>query len=337
MNVEQLRQQFPDELSCREFFETILWPDGPVCPHCHEQKAWRIGGESAREGLLECAICRQQFTVTTKTPFHATKLTLWVWIQAMYSLVNSSKGVSSVYVANWLGVSQKTAWRMLHVLRLLMATYQHSIPKLSGVVELDEKYIGGRPRFQHGVKHKRGRGTSKSCIATAVKRHGPVKAAPVVNDSLKQIKPFVEHRVSSQARLMTDEHNVYRQLAPGFAEHQTVNHGQKEFARGTVHNNTAESFHATLERALQGVYHYMSKQHLPLYTAEAAFRWNQRHPVDKIFKRGHQKGQKRIVMERLPLLDQFKNLLLCAAGTQLRRTSNGGINILPNRLPLFGL
>ena len=337
MNVEHLRQRFPDEQSCRRFFETVLWPDGPVCPHCHGQKSWRIDGESARDGLLECATCRQQFTVTTKTPFHATKLTLWMWIQAMYSLVNSSKGVSSVYVANWLGVSQKTAWRMLHVLRLLMATYQHSIPKLSGVVELDEKYIGGKPRYRHGIKHKRGRGTAKSCIATAVQRQGPVKAAPVVNDSLKQIKPFVEQRVSSQAHLMTDEHSVYRLLAPGFADHQAVSHGKKEFARGPVHNNTAESFHATLERALQGVYHYMSKLHLSLYTTEAAFRWNQRRPVEKTLKRGHNKGQKRIVMERLPLLDQFANLLRYATGTQLRRSSNGGINILPNPLPLFGL
>ena len=103
MDVEHLRQRFPDEQSCRRFFETVLWPDGPVCPHCHGQKAWRIDGESTREGLLECATCRQQFTVTTKTPFHATKLTLWLWVQAMYSLVNSSKGVSSVYVA-------KLAW-----------------------------------------------------------------------------------------------------------------------------------------------------------------------------------------------------------------------------------
>lgn len=337
MNVKHLRQKFPDELSCRAFFESVLWPDGPVCPHCHGQKAWRIGGNSTREGLLECASCRQQFTVTIKTPFHATKLTLWMWIQAMYSLVNSSKGASSVYVANWLGVSQKTAWRMLHILKLLMATHQHSIPKLSGIVELDGKYLGGKPRYQNGVKHKRGRGTAKSCVATAVQRQGPFKAVPVVNDRLSQIKQFVEHRVSSNAHLMTDEHSVYRQLAPGFANHRTVNHGQKEFARGPVHNNTAESFHVTLERALQGVYHYMSKLHLPLYTTEAAFRWNQRNPVEKTLKRGRNKGQKRIVMERLPLLDQFANLLRFATGTQLRRTSNGGIYILPNSLPLFGL
>ena len=218
-----------------------------------------------------------------------------------------------------------------------MATYQHSIPKLSGIVELDEKYIGGKPRYQHGVKHKRGRGTAKSCVATAVQRQGPVKAAPVVNDSLKQIKPFVEQRVSSQAHLMTDEHSVYRLLAPGFTDHQAVSHGKKEFARGPVHNNTAESFHATLERALQGVYHYISKRHLSLYTTEAAFRWNQRRPVEKTLTRGHNKGQNRILMERLPLLDQFANLLRYATGTQLRRSSNGGINILPNPLPLFGL
>lgn len=337
MNVEQLRQKFPDEESCRTFFESILWPHGPVCPHCHGQNSWRVSGPSSRDGLLECASCRQQFTVTVGTPFHSTKLSLWTWVQAMYSLVNSSKGASSVYMAQWLGVSQKTAWRMLHILRLLMETHQCSIPPLKGIVELDEKYIGGKPRYRHGVKHKRGRGTAKSCVATAVQRQGPVKAAPVTNDSLAQIKPFVEQRVSSQAKLMTDEHSVYRLLAPGFADHQAVSHGRKEFARGEVHSNTAESFHATLERALQGVYHYMSKRHLPLYTTEAAFRWNQRRSVEKIIQRGRNKGQKRIVMERVPLLDQFSNLLRRAAGTQLRRTPNGGFKILPSPLPLFGL
>ncbi len=337
MNIEQLHQRFPDEASCRAFFETILWPDGPICPHCQHESVWRITGPSARSGLLECASCRRQFTVTTATPFHGTKLSLLTWIQAMYSLVHSSKGVSSVYLANWLGVSQKSAWRMQHVLRLLMATHQAILPKLLGIVELDEKYLGGKPRFQQGIKHKRGHGTAKSCVATAVQRQGAVQTSPVANDSVSSLRPFVERNVSSCAQLMSDEHSAYRLIAPGFAGHQTVSHGFKEFARGEVHSNTAESFHATVERALQGVYHYMSKKHLALYTSEAAFRWNQRKPVEQVVRRGKNQGQKRIAMEPLPLLERFANLLHNAAGVQLRRTENGGFRILCSPLPLFGL
>lgn len=337
MNIERLRQHFPDEASCRGFFETIIWPNGPICPHCQSGSVWRITGSSARSGLLECASCRRQFTVTTATPFHGTKLSLLTWIHAMYSLVHSSKGVSSVYLAQWLGVSQKTAWRMQHVLRLLMATHQAVLPKLLGIVELDEKYLGGKPRFQHGVKHKRGHGTAKSCVATAVQRQGAVKTLPVANDSVTNLRPFVEHNVSPCAQLMSDEHSAYRLIAPGFADHQTVSHGRKEFARGEVHSNTAESFHATVERALQGVYHYMSKKHLALYTSEAAFRWNQRKPVEKIVQRGKNEGRKRIVMEPISLLEQFANLLREAAGVQLRRTAKGGFRIVCTPLPLFGL
>lgn len=337
MNVEQLRQRFPNEDSCREFFEAVIWPDGPVCPHCQGRKAWRLSGAKSRPGLLECAECYRQFTVTVGTPFHGTKLSLWLWIQVMYSLVFSSKGASSVFIARWVGVSQKTAWKMLHALRLLMAAHQGALPKLQGIVELDEKYLGGKPRYQHGVKHKRGHGTAKSCVATAVQRQGPVQAKPIVKGSVEHLKPFVFASVSSQSHLMSDELSAYALLAPQFAAHETVSHGQKEFARGQVHSNTAESFHATLERALQGVYHWMSKSHLPLYTAESAFRWNQRQAVERTVKTGKNQGQQRIVMEQLPLLEQFRNLLCRARGCQLRRTPNNGIRIFPGDIPLFGL
>jgi transposase-like protein len=337
MNVDQLRQRFPNEDSCREFFESVIWPEGPVCPHCQGRRAWRLSGAKTRAGLLECADCSRQFTVTVGTPFHGTKLSLWVWLQVMYSLIFSSKGASSVFIARWVGVSQKTAWKMLHALRLLMAAHQGSLPKLQGIVELDEKYLGGKPRYQHGVKHKRGHGTAKSCVATAVQRQGPVQAKPIISNGVAHLKPFVLDSVCSQAHLMSDELSAYGAIAPQFAAHETVSHGQKEYARGEVHSNTAESFHATLERAIQGVYHWMSKPHLPLYTAESAFRWNQRRAVEHTVKSGKYRGQQRMVMERLPLVDQFHNLLSQAIGCQLRRTPNNGIRILPGSVPLFGL
>lgn len=337
MNVEKLRDTFSDEASCRAFFEAVIWPEGPVCPHCHGSKVWRLTCTSVRVGLLECGDCHKQFTVTTRTPFHSTKLSLWTWIQVMYSLVCSSKGASSVFIATWVGVSQKTAWKMLHALRALMAVHQSMLPMLEGIVEVDEKYLGGKPRFQHGVKHKRGHGTSKACIATAVQRQGAVKTHMVANNAVADLKPFVESTVAPSAHLMSDEHGAYRIIGRSFASHDSVKHGQKEFARGEVHSNTAESFHATLERAKQGIYHWMSKQHLPLYAAEAAFHWNQRTPETRVIQKGKDHGRSRNFMKRLPILEQFMNLLNLAPFCQVRRTKNSGIRIIPVPLPSFGL
>jgi transposase-like protein len=335
MKIDALRQRFPDEESCRAFFESVLWPDGPVCPHCHGKKAWGLRGQ--RPGLHECAGCGKQFTLTTKTPFHATKLSLWVWLQAMYYLCYSSKGVSSVYLARWLGLSQKSAWKILHALRAVLHIHQCALPALKGVVEVDEKFLGGKPRHQEGVKHKRGRGTRKSCILVAVERHGSARAVPVANDSVATLEPLIKQMVSPEAVLMSDELSAYRHIGRQFASHHSVNHGQKEFARGDVHNNTAEAFNALLERAKLGVYHYMSKQHLVRYVAEVVFRWNQRVATEKTVGANNQNQTIKIVMKPLPLMQQLRNLLGVAQGCQVRRTANSGIRLLPGAVPLFGL
>jgi transposase-like protein len=102
MNADQLRAIFPDESTCRTFLESIIWASGRICPHCGCEKSYHIKGYSARPGLYECGTCIRQFTVTTKTPMHSTKLLLWKWLQAMYFMVNSSKGVSSVFLGKWM-------------------------------------------------------------------------------------------------------------------------------------------------------------------------------------------------------------------------------------------
>ena len=161
MDIDQLKARFPDEHACREFFESIIWQYGRRCPHCDCEKSYRLSGQSSRPGLYECGWCKQQFTVTTHTPMHSTKLPLWKWLLVMYYMVNSSKGVSSVYLAKWVGISQKSAWKLGHAVRQMMAPGDETVPALSGIVELDEKYVGGKPRYEEGVKHKRGKGTEK--------------------------------------------------------------------------------------------------------------------------------------------------------------------------------
>ena len=117
MNIDQLRQRFPNEQACRLFFESVMWQKGRYCPHCRAEKSWLLKGSSARSGLYQCSQCGRQFTVTTKTPMHSTKLPLWKWLLAMYYMVNSSKGISSVYLAKWVGISQKSAWKLGHAIR----------------------------------------------------------------------------------------------------------------------------------------------------------------------------------------------------------------------------
>ena len=161
MNIDQLRKQFSDEDACRSFFESVLWKHGRNCPHCYCLKSYRLSGASVRSGVYECSRCKRQFTITTKTPMHSTKLPLWKWLLAMYLMLNSSKGISSVYLGKLVGISQKSAWKLGHAIRQMMAPGSELVPALSGIVELDEKYIGGKPRYEKGVTHKRGKGTDK--------------------------------------------------------------------------------------------------------------------------------------------------------------------------------
>ena len=243
-------------------------------------------------------------------------------------MINSSKGTSSVYLAKWLGVNQKTAWKVGHAIRAMMIIHTENIGLLSGVVELDEKYLGGKPRFQRGVINPRGKGTKKTCVHVAVSRKGSVRTGVICSDSTAVLAPQVKKVVSQDARIMTDQLHAYVAIGKSFASYESVHHGIKEFARGEVHVNTAESFNAILERAKQGVFHYVSRQHIPRYLSEVAFRWNNRDPVKK--KRN---GLSKIVMQAKPVLEQFKILLEHAVGTQLRRTIWGGIT---QPQPLFG-
>jgi len=329
MNINEFHALFPGEAVCRQYLEHVIWPHGRKCPHCNSDKSWALKGPSVRSGLYECAACKGQFTVTTKTPLHSTKLPLRTWLMAMYFMVYSSKGVSSVFLANWIGVRQKTAWKIGHAIRAMMKLFSDTIGPLEGIVELDEKYLGGKPRFIKGVTNPRGKGTPKSCIHVAVERQGAVNAEVVTGDSYAELIYRVTQAVSPEAHLMTDQLATYKAIGKHYAAHESVNHGAKEFCRDAAHVNTAESFNALLERSKQGVFHYLSKRHLSRYVDEVVFRWNNREPVVKVTR----KEVLKIVMQAKPVLTILKNLLGHAVGTQLRRTIRGGI---ATPQPLFG-
>ena len=158
-------------------------------------------------------------------------------------------------------------------------------------------------------------------MLVAVERNGPVRSASVDSDSIANLSPVIDRFVDKRAHLKTDELHAYKLIGKKYASHQWVNHQGKEYSRGDTHNNTAESFNAMLERAKQGVFHYLSKKHLSRYLHEIGFRWNQREPELKVTK----KGELKIVMKRLSALIMLKSLLVHAPGRQIRRSANGGI------------
>ena len=158
MDIDTLRKRFPDEDACRKFFEAVLWKQGRYCPRCLSMKSYPL---KSRKGAYECAHCKRQFTVTCQTPMHSTKLPLWKWILAMFLMANSSKGISSICLGKWIGISQKSAWKIGHAIRKMMDPSDELLPALNGIVELDEKYVGGKPRYQKGAVHPRGKGTKK--------------------------------------------------------------------------------------------------------------------------------------------------------------------------------
>lgn len=322
MTADDLRKMLPNEKACRRFLEEMIWKNGRVCPHCGCMESWAINGRSARPGLYECSACRLQFTVTTKTPMHCTKLKLWTWVLGMYYMVHSSKGVSSVFMGRWLGISQKSAWKLCHSVREMMDTSHEKFPAVGGVVEIDEKFLGGKPRKEKGVVHKRGKGTKKQGILVMVERHGIVRAELIDSASTEDLRPHIERHVDKDSYLMTDQNPAYRSIAAKYAGHSYVNHGDDEFARGEVHNNTAESFNAQLERVKHGVFHWLSKDHMKRYINEIAFRWNHRLPEKT--KKG------KVVMKPLPVLMLLESLLGCAAWRGIRRTPNGGFRVCSN-------
>jgi transposase-like protein len=275
LGLDVYDERFQDPGKAAEYLESVRWPDGPVCPHCgeHERKAYRLAKSKRR--LWKCAACRKQFTVTVGTIFESSHIPLNKWLLAFYLLCSSKKGMSAHQLHRMLGVTYKSAWFMAHRIREAMKQPPFQA-RLTGTVEADETYIGGkaRNRRRRDQQKKLGRGVDKTPVVVLVQRGGLAYSQRVANVTGAELKGVIRKHIDPSATIVTDAFKSYAGLGPEYAAHQVVNHTDDEWVRGDWHTNTAENFFSILKRGIDGVYHHVSVAHLPRYLAEFDFRYN---------------------------------------------------------------
>ena len=279
---------YTDESAARDHLESLNWPDGPICPHCGTvNEATKLAGKSTRPGVYKCRPCQKPFSVTVGTVFERSKIKLNTWVHAVDIYTASKKGFSAHQLHRTLGVTYKTAWFMAHRIREAMTEQKGPKNPVGGegkIIEADETYFGkkaDKPKVRTSGQPfiKSGKAAHKIAIFSLVERGGKVRSFHVDRANAQTIADILFTNVKRDSALHTDESNLYKVLGKEYASHDTVNHGQKEYVRGTIHTNTIEGFFSIFKRGMKGVYQHCGEQHLHRYLAEFDFRYNNRISV----------------------------------------------------------
>jgi transposase-like protein len=271
--------QFHNEEAAYEFVEARIWPTGPVCPHCGGcERVRKMQGKSTRIGVYKCYDCRKPLTVKVGTIFESSHVPLRLWLQAIFLIASSKKGISANQLHRTLGVTLKTAWFMGHRVREAMKSNDLTpFGFEGGAVEVDETFIGNdRTIKPKGVKKGRGFHHKNKVLSLVDRTTGQSRSMVVDTVSAKELAPIVRANLARESRLMTDEASYYTLVGREFAQHGIVSHGVGEYVRGDIHTNTIEGFFSIFKRGMNGVYQHCGHNHLNRYLAEFDFRYSNR-------------------------------------------------------------
>jgi len=279
MNILEVFKRFPAEEDCITYLEKVRWNGEPTCPYCGSKNSTPL----AKEHRHHCNTCNTSYSVTVGTIFHQTRLPLQKWFLALSLILNAKKGISARQLARDIEVHRNTAWRISMKIREAMMQ-QHQRELLTGVVEMDETYIGPRkPRKRHpDDKFPGGHATKKQPVVGMVQRDGDVVAKMVGKRDLKSGKLariIKNHIDTDNAVLFTDQYLGYSKVRR-FMQHRTVNHSVWYVAEDGTHTNTIECFWALLKRGITGQFHHVTLRHLPKYIDEFCYRYNHRNVRD---------------------------------------------------------
>lgn len=273
MNIIEIFRKFPTQESCIKHLEQARWGDTPVCAYCGSTNTYPLRGELRHH----CNACRKSFSVTIGTIFFDTRLPMQKWFLAIALILNAKKGISSRQLARDLELPVKTAWSVAHRIRKAM---QDDGTLLCGIVEMDETYVGGKPRPENekdddDAGAPRGRGTKKTAVVGMAERGGKVKAKSASKLGFEGLSALVRGGVNlSGSVLVTDEYRGYAGMS-GLLPHKRINHSQR-FADCLVHTNNIESFWAIVKRGIIGQFHKVSPKYLDAYLDEFSYRYNGR-------------------------------------------------------------